>query len=239
MIFSEPDWPAFISGKKFSNGVRFKPLADAYDKPGRLDYLEEISRAKRVIHFGFADHVPLIPEKIRQNKWLHKRLQGVAKEVVGLDLDSESVRYCKEEIGVEGIYAFDVFKDALPGEVASGRWDIVVMGEILEHVDNPVEFLETMHRVFAPVAKQLVVTVPNALCSLNITEALKGNEYINTDHRYWFSPFTLVKVAHRAGFEVEKLSYCSAPMPRRSLRRYIENRNPILRENLIGLFSFD
>lgn len=239
MIFSEPDWPAFISGRKFSSGMRFKLMADSSDKLDRLDYLEEIGRGRRIIHFGFADHAPLIPEKIRQNKWLHKRLQSVVDEVVGLDINAESVRYCREKLGLDGVYTFDVLKDELPKSVQSVQWDVVIMGEILEHVDNPVEFLKAMHRVFAPVAKQLVVTVPNALCSLNISESLKGNEYINTDHRYWFSPFTLVKVAHRAGFEVEKLSYCSAPMPRRSLRRYIENRYPILRENLIGLFSFN
>lgn len=238
MIFSAPNWPEYVSGKKFSNGFRFKPVADAADKPGRLDHLEDICRGKRVIHFGFADHVPLVPEKIRQNKWLHKRLQTVADTVVGLDIDADAVGYCRTELGIDGVYAFDLFKDDLPAEVANSHWDLVIMGEILEHVDNPVEFLQSMHRVFGPVAEKLVVTVPNALCSLNISESLKGNEYINTDHRYWFSPFTLVKVAYRAGFEVDKLTYCSAPMPRRSLRRLLERRNPILRENLIGLFSF-
>jgi hypothetical protein len=62
-------------------------------------------------------------------------------------------------------------------------------------------------------AAEFVVTVPNALSLRNAVQALGGVERINTDHRAWFSPFTLLKVLADAGLRAQSLHGCAVSTP--------------------------
>ena len=46
----------------------------------------------------------------------------------------------------------------------------------------------------------IIITVPNAFWLQNLRFAFRTREGINTDHRHWFSPFTLLKHLRTAGF---------------------------------------
>ncbi|MDN5338800.1 MAG: hypothetical protein PWQ20_1870 [Thermotogaceae bacterium] len=45
------------------------------------------------------------------------------------------------------------------------------------------------------------MTAPNALRYSNFIFAQKNIEVINSDHRYWFTPYTLSKIALMAGIK--------------------------------------
>lgn len=238
MIFTNPDWPAYISGDKFTSSGLFGLVADSRSNYERPAVLKELAAGKRVIHFGFADHPPLIAEKIRSGVWLHNELTRVAAECVGLDINKQAIDFVASEFRIGNCFEFDLLSGApLPIELSEKKWDVVVIGEVLEHVDNPVDFLIKIKTVFAPNTKQIVITVPNALSFENIMCSMKNIEYINTDHRYWFSPYTLVKVASRAGLRAQELRMCGPKRGLGMVGRLLTQRRPMLRETVVGVFD--
>lgn len=228
----------YLDGKKFSNGYKFNVAKKNEENIDRFNFLEKYVENKSVLHIGFADHTPLIKEKIKNNKWLHKRLVDKARLCVGIDINSEAVEYIKSEINIKNVYSFDILKDKLPIEIIGLNWDIVILGEVLEHIDNPVEFLTNIHSKLANNANELIVTVPNALELINLKLIRKGQEFINTDHRFWFTPFTLSKVLLRAGFITKEFFYSQTFMPNRLLDKYLIKRFPMLRETVISISLF-
>jgi hypothetical protein len=84
----------------------------------------------------------------------------------------------------------------------------VILGEVLEHIDNPVKFLTVLDDKINSIASAVIITVPNAWQYLNWKKALKGIEVINSDHRYWFTPYTICKVATCAGLSLQSLTLC-------------------------------
>ena len=209
-----PDIPRqYLDGTAIDNGMRIN-FADKIFDVSRENAIKRIvspngAKEANVIHLGACDHIQLIDDKIKHNVWLHKLLTDHAEHCVGFDIDPESVAYCNS-IGWENIFWLDmvnqyekVYKilERLP------RWDYLIAGEIVEHLDNPVEFLEKLHHRYAGYIDTIVITVPNAFRIHGLDGILHGFECINTDHRYWFTPYTICKIAHRAGFSVKELLY--------------------------------
>lgn len=236
-MITNTNWQPYLDGSKFSAGALFQIAPYRRGSQDRLAFLQELCAGKRVIHFGFADHLPLIKKKIEKGEWLHSRLIEVAEVCVGLDNDANAVPYVTEEIGIPNCFVFDLFTSALPDEVAKKNWDIVLLGEIIEHVDDPVSFLKSLRQIFSPIATQLIVTAPNALSLENVYYSLRDREFINTDHRYWFTPYTLLKVGHRADLKATKVSMCGSIEGRALLYRALVDRVPMLRETILAEFA--
>lgn len=166
--------------------------------PNRVTFLTHLVKDKSVIHLGCLDHLPLIDDKIKRGQWLHKELTQSAKKCIGLDIDKDAYEYVKNKYGVTNIRLSD-FTSVKLDEIISNQWDYAILGELLEHIDNPVSFLSAIKNNYAGIVRSLVITVPNAWTQTTIRMAMKSKEIINSDHRYWFTPYTLAKVIVRAG----------------------------------------
>jgi hypothetical protein len=235
----EKDLEPYLSGDKFSNGLVVGLPRKHVSINGRITTLRNLSRDKNIIHFGYCDHPPLIPQKIKDGKWLHGLLTEETKSCIGLDINDEAVRILASDFGVTNGYKFDLLADQTPDIVKSTKWDCLVMGEILEHVDNPVLFLNHMREKFEGYVSHLIITVPNAFDLTNMTFLRRNTEVINTDHRYWFTPFTLAKVAYRANLSLESIHMCDDAITKSKWRKFRINRRPILAETIIGVFRFN
>ena len=237
MIFAR-EIENYLTGKEFSNGINVKVAEKQSSIPNRLEYLESLARKKNIIHVGFADHMPLIPKKIQNNTWLHKRIMESANSCVGIDIDQETVHYVKNELGIDGVYALDITdRSALPEAVTSKKWDYLILGEVLEHIDNPVHFLANIAANFKGIADRLVITVPNAWDVVNFRALRKHNECINTDHRFWFTPYTLAKVGTRAGLRVEEFKLVMNYTPGIWWKKILLKRYPMMRETVLMVFE--
>lgn len=243
MILEQSVTP-YLTGEKFDNGLRVK-IAKRQKLFSRIDFLTEYSSTKKIIHVGCADHIPIIMEKVKNDTWLYNRIDKVASQQIGIDISPEAVGYIKSNLGIDRILCMDIIKDEVPSEINSIGWDSMIMGELLEHIDNPVEFLTAINRKYAAFTKQLVLTVPNALSVSNFYQVTRRNsERINTDHRYWFTPYTLNKILIRAGFTPLYHEFASYyPLNKKKvlrnflLKKILENR-PALRGNLIMVANF-
>lgn len=204
MKFTQEDY-MYLKGTKFSNGYNMKlennPLYS------RNEEILRILEGVNVIHIGCCDHIPLIPEKIEKHIWLHGLLDECCANVCGVDIDQESVDYVNSNgYAKHDVICADVTSSDLANIFCRGRFDYVLLGEILEHVDNPVTFLKAMKINFSKYGfdGKYVITVPNAFC-FQRNVYTKGIEGINTDHRYWFTPYTLAKVMYQAGIHPEEI----------------------------------
>ena len=222
----------FLEGKKFSNGLKF-PVSYPYANVDRLTYIERKCTGKKVVHIGFADHIPLVPEKIRNNKWLHQRLLNVTSKCIGVDVDEKAIEYFKKNYSFQDIYLHDVINDVPLPEIIAEKWDYMILGEILEHVDNPVNFLNELLNKYGKHVKEIIITVPNAMNLMSIRMAKNHKEFINSDHRFWFTPFTLAKVGIRSGWMPVDFDYSQSNSPGRWIFTQILKRYPAYRETLI------
>lgn len=192
----------YLTGELFSNGL-LVPFGDELEIcKSRLVSLKMLCKDKRVIHFGCSDHLPLIEKKLENGTYLHEILGKSAQNLVGLDYNNKAIEAMSNIHGYDHVYTFDLFTGSLPRIITNEKYDYVVMGEILEHVDNPVNFLQKMQEVFAPYCEQIIITVPNIASKHRFNCIIQNMECINTDHRYWFTPFTLAKVISRSGMDV-------------------------------------
>ncbi len=229
-----------LHGRAFNNALEVS-VADGDRASDRVSLLVELCRERRVIDLGFADHPELIGEKIHSGVWLHAMLAAVAGRCLGIDISADGVARARE-LGYSDVLQADITGDLI-AEVATDEWDLLVMGEVLEHIDDPVAFLRSIGQRYGSRLQRVVITVPNAFSARNLIGALRGREVVNSDHRYWFTPYTLGKVLVRAGFTPEWFAYCeSFPSTtsgglRRRLRRLMaaaaKRRAPALRPDLV------
>jgi len=194
----------YLADKKFDEGLKVQLPFDK-ERVTRSQKLIQLSTDKRIIHVGCVDHMPIIDEKIRNNTWLHKLVTEVAAECIGVDINKEGIEYM-HKIGYANAYYADLMQPDLP-ELVNKHWDYMILGEILEHVDNPCDFLKTLNKLYRNNVSKIIITVPNAFCEYNFKNIRKGFEMINSDHRSTFTPYTLNKILYIAGFTLDDIFF--------------------------------
>jgi len=235
MKFSDDIIP-YLKGEKFSNGLSFK-ISEQSENADRLTFIESKCNDKRIIHVGFADHIPLVPGKIKANTWLHARLLKVSTQCIGVDIDKEAVDFISKHYAYPGLYLHDILtEDPLP-VITQQEWDYMILGEILEHVNDPVSFLSQLHSKYGKYVKRLIISVPNAWDFTNIRMAKNHKEFINTDHRFWFTPYTLAKVGVLSGWHPYEFDFCQTHPPHKWIYRKIIKKYPAFRETLVMIME--
>lgn len=161
----------------------------------RLDFIEGLARGRTVLDLGCLDETALIKRDTRH--WLHGRLAQVAQQVVGLD--------SSPHIPPEGLVSAPNARihrgDATavdPALIAGLAIDLVVAGEFIEHVRDPLRFLEHL-RALLPGC-ELVLSTPNGPSAANALMGLIGREAQHPDHLANFSYKILHTLCRRAGF---------------------------------------
>lgn len=173
----------------------------------RPNVIYDLCRGKKVLHLGCTDHLPTIDYKIKRGTYLHQQLSFTASKCLGIDINEEAANHLKT-YGIDNVLIADITK---PGNssILDEQWDYLLMGEMLEHVDNPVDFLRRIGENYGSSIDKVIITVPNAFGWIHMMQALQqGREWVNSDHRYWFTPYTLSKVVHQAGMDIDDLVMC-------------------------------
>jgi 2-polyprenyl-3-methyl-5-hydroxy-6-metoxy-1,4-benzoquinol methylase len=175
----------------------------------RLEALRELVRGRRVIDVGFADEGMMSAKRAR-GTWLHEVVAETARECVGIDADAVAVTRA-QELGFTAHVA-DVEDVAALLALAIEPAEVVVAGELIEHLDRPGAFLDAVAALLAPRGL-LALTTPNAHSLTNVLGAVAGRELVNPDHVAWYSWRTLATLLMRHGWQLEDLSYYPFPRP--------------------------
>lgn len=199
---------SFLNGTDFNSGLRVKVKQEEKLLFNRIQLLGDTVLNKSVLHLGATDHAENIEHKINAGEWLHGVISENADKCVGVDINQAAIEKIAARYNIDNIINWNILEETVPSEIADIDWDYILLGELLEHIDNPVEFLSVLREKLNPIANSVIITVPNAWQYLNCKQALKGVEIINSDHRYYFSPYTICKVATRAGLIPRELTMC-------------------------------
>lgn len=174
------------------------PRAEIVD---RIEWLTAQCVGKRVIHVGFAD-AGFRLEQGRAGRWLHGHLHEVAGELVGIDADPAGVAAATED-GFE-TYVVDCTDAAAVAALGIEPADVVLAGEVIEHVSAPGLFLDAMHHLCKPEGI-LIVTTPNAYGLINVAASITRRVEINhPDHVVMFTWRTLTELMRRSGWDHTK-----------------------------------
>lgn len=174
-----------------------------------------------VAHLGCADS-PYTRELIDAGMLLHERLVTVA-DVTGIDVDGQALELLRQRMPTARFVIADVTQRA-PAEHAN-RYALVIAGEVLEHVPDADAFLRGCAELLAPGGR-LCVTVPNACCPKIGLRSLAGRESVHPDHRVYYGPRTLERTLNGAGFELDSIASCLAPLAGRAGKLVF---NPLLK----------
>lgn len=172
------------------------------------DFLSQFVKGKTVLDVGCVDHSA---SSEQEEYWLHKHLAHSAKSILGLDIlasDAERLRQRGYEV---------VSGDAITISL-NQTFDVVVAGEIVEHIDNPVGFLCNMSRHLNEQGR-LVMTTPHPFFVLHFLESIfsSGERRWNLQHVAWYCPFTLENLLQRSKLEVEDCYYFTRSQKLRGL----------------------
>lgn len=160
----------------------------------RLSYLQEACRGLRVLDLGGWDETAAA--KRDSPDWLHAQLAKTAQSVMGVD-SSETLPEDGLTTGPNSrMRRGDVYK--LDGLIEPSEIDVVVAGELIEHLPDTSAFLSSVHRLFP--SRRLLLTTPNATSLTNVLLALAGRENNHPDHTQLYSFKTLTTLCARAGF---------------------------------------
>lgn len=167
-----------------------KPLI-RYSRRRRTDILLDYVSGKSVLDVGCVEHEALYEKK--RDWWLHGLIKKRAKSLRGVDYNHEAVKELQQKgynICVADVENMDLHE----------QYDVVMAGELFEHLTNHRSFLEGVKRHLAPTGV-FVASMPNAN-SLNyfIQTLVFGHEVDAWDHAAFFTPVTITVMLNKCGF---------------------------------------
>lgn len=183
-------------------------LADMLKKAkpvNKESFISDRCRGKTVLDLGCVRHSA--EWALKDTNWLHKRIKAVAKKVVGVD-------YLPEEIAKINSHGYDViFGDVTKPLNITEKFDVIVAGDLLEHLANFEGFFSNCKMLLKPEG-MLIITTPNPFfCGEFHYVSFKKNFVVNPEHTCWIDPQCLSQLSNRLGFGIKEIVYIRASWP--------------------------
>lgn len=156
-------------------------------------FVERAVAGKRVLDIGVVSHAA---RYFDEPGWRHGRIHRAAGYCLGLDILEPLVG----ELNGRGfnVRCVDATSEADLGE----RFDVVFIGDVIEHVDNPSALLRFGKRHLAPGGRMFAAT-PNPFSRKFFRQFRRqGVMVVNLDHLAWFTPTMAVELGRRVGLEL-------------------------------------
>lgn len=163
----------------------------------RFEFLRDLGAGRRVVHVGFVD-AGCAGANAQAGAWLHEHLARDARELIGLDVDAAGVGRARAQ-GYEA-HVVDCRDAESVRALGLAPADVVIAGEIIEHLDDAGAFLDGLHVLLAD-GGLLAVTTPNATGLVNAFASLANYEVNHPDHVTMFTCRTLDAMLRRHGWE--------------------------------------
>jgi hypothetical protein len=177
----------------------------------RLEFLTNYCSNKNVIHLGACqandeNDLSGYDELVTSEEFLHKTLQKISSRVIGIDYNEKFINYLNKNHGIDDIYFWDIEqKDSL--SFVNFNPDIVLFGEILEHLSNPGFALRNIADNLMDENTKLVITIPNGLSAWNFFWALFGKEMHDPDHSLLFTPRIVSRLLEKNNLICQDIYY--------------------------------
>lgn len=122
------------------------------------------------------------------SNWIHNQVKEVASSIIGVDINTDGIKKINN-MGYE-VYHYNDLKKGK-------KFDILMMLDVIEHVNNPVDFLND-YQDFLKEDGKIIMTTPNSNRAINFVNIFFSNDYsLNYEHTFWFCPKTFLEVVNR------------------------------------------
>lgn len=189
----------YMDNEVINRSVPTKHLKRISNRDG---YIIGLCKDKKVLHIGASDW-PFTKEKINRGCLLYANIGEVAKEQLGVDLDREASDFLNtRQIKNSHIE----IRDMNELHTLSFLPDIIILGEVLEHLMNLDIALQNMRKIMRDDTK-LVISVPNAFYFMNFVYVFIRREHQHPDHNVAFTYKTLTQLLDKADFKIDDFAF--------------------------------
>ena len=154
-----------------------------------LQFIDQLVADKSVLDIGVAAHAV---RYLDQPEWRHGRIVKSARRCLGVDIIEPLVAELKQR-------GFDVVcADATSDRDLGERFDVVFIGDVLEHVSDTTRLLRFAARHLADSGR-IYATTPNPF-SRKFYRGFRrdGTAIVNLDHTCWITPTQALEIGRRA-----------------------------------------
>jgi len=192
-LSTDPNDPQIMERRKVAlSGAMSTRLID-----DRVAYLCACVAGKSLLDIGVVEHSI---EAAQSDRWLHGNLRKHAASCLGVDVLESAVKALQSR-GYDVLLA-DVTREPLPR-----KFDVIVGGEVLEHIDAPGAFMKNCATMLNPGGK-LIITVPNPwFINAVIKSGTSKQPFVDSaDHVAWYDASTLYELGQRYGLLLSRYS---------------------------------
>ena len=173
----------------------------------RVEFIKKLCTDKRVLHLGCTNW-PYTAEAMENDMLLHFELEKTAGELFGFDYDQQGLDVLANA-GAKNLYRADL--ESLDELDLDETFDVIVAGEMIEHLNNPGLFLKGIQR-FMNAETKLVITTVNAYCGMRFAiYGLRGREGtvepVHPDHVAYYSYSTLKLLLERQNLHIDEFLF--------------------------------
>jgi 2-polyprenyl-3-methyl-5-hydroxy-6-metoxy-1,4-benzoquinol methylase len=142
-------------------------------------------------------------------EWIHSKVKAVSESLTGVDINEDGIVKLNN-MGYNIVHYNNLN--------ISNRFDMILMLDVIEHVDNPVKFIKD-YEPFLNDNGKIIITTPNSNRAINFINILFKNDYsLNYEHTFWFCPKTLMEVFNRVDtLKVDSFYWLEDYLPNRNL----------------------
>lgn len=158
----------------------------------RVRYLEGLVEGKRVLDIGAVAH---FAEQSASAEWLHARIAKKAAYCLGVDVLSDAVNHLKAQ--GYNIECVDVLREDI-----GDAFDVVMCGEVIEHLDEPGALFDAARRLLLPGGR-FVITSPNPFEIWEVVRQAIGRGNTSVDHVLFAFPSSVAELAQRHGLSLQ------------------------------------
>ena len=178
-------------------------MKEKFQLVDRVEFIKKRCVGKKVLHLGCTNY-PFTEDSIKKDMLLHHELKSVAKVLYGFDFDRTGLEILTKS-GEENLYFADLEK--LENVDLDETFDVIIAGEMIEHLSNPGLFLRGIKR-FMDERTELIITTINAYSGMRFfIYGLRGRggerEPVHPDHVAYYSYKTLSMVIGREDYIIK------------------------------------
>lgn len=165
----------------------------------RMEIISPLVRGRRTLDLGVVDRrtdrqrtADRLLEK--SSSLLFRRICAVNPGAMGIDIDEEGIGILQQQ----GLNAKTA--DVMTMDLGQ-QYDVIVAGELIEHLANPGQFLRNVRKHLTPDGT-LVITTPNPFSCRQAWKIWRyGSPRIHEEHVCWFDPITLGRLCRQSQLE--------------------------------------
>lgn len=196
--------------------LRYLKNIRKYQQQNKKEWLIKEIKNKRVLDIGMAEHDL---SHMNSPSWKHNYIRDNAEYCLGLDILEHLVIELKSR-GYNVVH-MDATSDQNIGEL----FDIVNIGDVIEHVNDPIKLMLFAKRHLKPSGK-IIVSTPNPYFYKYIYRCLKETTFIaNFEHNFWITPSMALEIARRSELEFSEYLFF---ISKNQLKAYIQKKAPEL-----------